>query len=83
MPQSLSLAIEIICASLQLSRPEVDITANTPLMGAFPDFNSLTIMSIVNAIEEQLGCEIEDEELTAELFESFGTVAAFIDSKLS
>lgn len=76
------IAVRIIRNSLQLKQPKEEFTPETVLMGAFPDFNSLTITSIIGEIEEQLDCEIDDEELTAEIFESFGSVAKFIEARL-
>lgn len=51
-------------------------------MGSFPEFNSLTVVAIVSAIEEQTGNSVSDTEITAELFETVGTLAKFIESKL-
>jgi acyl carrier protein len=51
-------------------------------MGSFPELNSLTVVALVAGIEEQLGCEIGDTEISGEIFETFGTLTAFVESKL-
>ena len=76
---SLDLAKQILVSNLQLEN--VDLTPGTQIMGNFPQFNSLSIAGIVAAIEDEVGCTIEDEEITAELFETVGTLADFIASK--
>lgn len=76
---SLDLAKQILVSNLQLEN--VDLNPSTQIMGNFPQFNSLSIAGIVAAIEDEAGCTIEDEEITAELFETVGTLADFIASK--
>jgi len=78
---SLEIAQDIVRACLQLA-PSLTLDRQTELLGAFPEFNSLTITSIVASIEEQLDVEIEDAEIGGEYFESVGTLADFIQSKM-
>ncbi len=79
---TLQLAQDILRANLQLGDKADSLERETPLMGSFPEFNSLTVVGIVTAIEEQTGCSVSDTEITAELFETVGTLADFIESKL-
>ncbi len=79
---TLQLARDVLRANLQLGDKADSLERGTPLMGSFPEFNSLTVVGIVTAIEEQTGCSVSDTEITAELFETVGTLADFIESKL-
>lgn len=74
---------EILQTTLQLGERIDALTRDTPLMGHFPQLNSLTVMGIISEIEAQTGCAIEDQEITAEIFETVGTLAAFIHQKNS
>jgi acyl carrier protein len=47
-----------------------------------PEFDSIAVVSIITAIEEQLDCVIEDEEITSEVFETVGSLARFVQSKM-
>jgi acyl carrier protein len=38
----------------------------------------LTIAAVVASIEDEFDCEIDDEELTAEIFETMGSLSDFI-----
>lgn len=79
---SVSLAKELIKSCLQLGE-QVDLfDESTPLLGELPEMNSLTIMTMVNAIEEELDAEISDTELSAEIFETLGSLAQFIETKM-
>lgn len=80
---TLEITKDILRTCLQLGSRADSLTRESPLMGSFPEFNSLSIVSIVSGIEEQTGCSISDQEITAELFETVGSLASFIESKLA
>jgi len=62
--------------------PDEPLTRDTDLLGGFPEFNSLTITNLIIEIEETLDCEIADDELTSELFQTVGTLADFVETKM-
>lgn len=78
---SLNLAQNVVRSCLQLDSG-VALTSDTYLMGNFPEFNSLTITTMILEIEEELDCEISDDEISAEIFESVGSLAGFIQEKM-
>lgn len=59
------------------------LTPETQLLGGFSEFNSLTITTLIVEIEEAVDCEIDDEEISAEVFETVGSLAAFVDKKMA
>ena len=77
------LTKEILQSTLQLGERIDTLARDTPLIGRFPHLNSLTVMGIISDIEAPTGCTIEDQEITAEIFETVGTLAAFIHQKNS
>jgi len=52
-------------------------------MGSFPEFNSLTIVTMILQIEENTGCDIEDDEISADIFETIGTLTDFVEEKIA
>ena len=76
------MAINIVRDCLQLGAAADEFDKDTYLLGALPEFNSLSIVSIIAGIEEQLDCEISDDEITGEIFETIGSLADFIESKV-
>jgi len=56
--------------------------ASTPLLGAIPEFDSMAVVSIITALEEEYGCEVDDDEISADVFETIGSLASFVESKL-
>jgi acyl carrier protein len=75
----MELAIKILANNLQIDRSEFN--ADTEVLGNFPEFNSLTIVGVVGAIEEELDCVVEDDEIGANIFMTVRDLADFIESK--
>ena len=49
----------------------------TPLFGALPEFDSLAVANFLTAFEERFAVLIEDHDVEAEDFDSFGSLLAF------
>lgn len=79
----ISIARELLRSALQLGPRADELEPGTPLMGHFPEFNSLTVVGLIAGIEEQTGAMVDDGEISEEVFETVGTLAAFIDQKLA
>ena len=52
---------------------------DTALFGALPEFDSMAVAHFLTAIEERLGVIIEDDDVEAEDFATFGTLLAFAE----
>ena len=79
---ALAITIDLLASNLQLGARAAQLKPDTPLMGAFPEFNSLSVVGIVSGIEEALGCEVPDTEISEEIFLTVGSLAAFIERKM-
>jgi acyl carrier protein len=53
------------------------------LLGGFPEFNSLTITTLITQIEDATGCEISDQEISGEIFETIQSLSDFVEAKIS
>ena len=81
--KSLEVTRRTVRSCLQLG-DEVDrFDRETQLLGGLPEFNSLSITAIITSLEDELDCEIDDSEITAEMFETMGSLADFVDGKMS
>ena len=67
--------------ALQLDGAGADLNASSELLGSIPEIDSMAVVTILTAIEEQFGFEIDDAEISAETFETLGTLAEFVDQK--
>jgi acyl carrier protein len=78
---SVDLARQILDSALQLGGRTKTFTEATPLLGSIAELDSMAVVQIVTAIEEQLGVTVNDDEISAETFATLGTLARFIEDK--
>ena len=83
MSESVEFVKDLFRNQLQMGERADDLTADSAILGAIPEFDSVAVVSIVTAIEEQLGVEVEDDEISGDLFETVGTLAAFVATKMA
>ena len=53
----------------------------TPLFGALPEFDSMAVAGLLTELEERLGIVIEDEDVDADMLETFGSLLTFVRAK--
>jgi acyl carrier protein len=56
------------------------IDASTPLT-SMPELDSMAVLELVVELERRFGITVEDEDVTAEVFETVSSLAAFVASK--
>lgn len=55
---------------------------DTPLVGGIPEFDSMAVVVLINALEERFGIQVADDEISAETFETMGKVHEFVLDKI-
>jgi acyl carrier protein len=66
---------------LQLGERATAFKPDTALLGSIPEFDSMAVVTLINALEEQFGIQIADDEISAETFETVGKIYAFVREK--
>ena len=56
-------------------------TETTPLFGALPEFDSMAVAGLLTELEERLGITIDDDDVDADMLESFGALLSFAKGK--
>lgn len=54
---------------------------DTALFGALPELDSMAVATLLTDLEDRLGILIEDDEIDAEIFETFGSLLAYLRAK--
>src|SRR3546814_11830976 len=54
------------------------MTESTLLFGNLPEMDSMAVATLLTELEDRLGIVIDDDDIDAETFESFGTMMAFL-----
>lgn len=55
----------------------------TPLLGAIPELDSMAVLGILTQIQDDFGCQIDDDEVSGEIFQTFGDLKRFVESKIA
>jgi len=73
----------VLRSTLQLGDRVDSFGPSTGLFGSLPEFDSMAVVTVITALEEQFGFVIEDDEITADVFETVGSLSAFVEQKLA
>lgn len=82
MTDTLNSVRDVLIETLELPQKPEDLREDTALFGSIPELDSFGVVALVAAIEERFDITIDDDEFGADLFETLGTLTAFVDSKL-
>jgi acyl carrier protein len=80
---SLEEVKQIVIDTLGLGVRGSALNAASPLLGALPELDSMAVINLITALEEHYGISIADDEISAEVFETMGSLAAFVGRKLN
>jgi acyl carrier protein len=69
---------EILRHTLQLGARADALGPETPLLGAIPELDSMAVVAVLTTIEERYGVTIDDGDVSAQVFETVGSLADFI-----
>ena len=67
---------------LQIADRLEGLGEDAALLGAIPEFDSMAVVSILTVIEENYGVMIDDDEVSAENFETIGSLLTFVNAKV-
>ena len=68
---------------MQISARVQQMDVAAPLLGAVPELDSIAVVNLITALEEQFDITIADDEIGASNFETLGSLTHFIERKLS
>lgn len=67
---------------LNLQGRGAGFVSDTPLLGAIPELDSMGVVSLITALEERFGLAIDDDEIDGSVFQTWGSLLAFVEGKL-
>jgi len=73
----------VLGQALRLGDRAQQFDARTALFGSMPEFDSMAVVTVITALEDRFGITIDDDEITAEVFETVGSLAQFVGAKLA
>jgi acyl carrier protein len=72
----------VLAEVLRLSAESSRWTSQTPLLGSVPELDSLAVINVITAMEDQFGIRIQDDEVSSEVFATLGSLTEFIAEKV-
>ncbi len=68
---------------LSLNGRTLSFSADTPLLGAVPELDSMAVVGVINMLEERFGVYVEDDEIDGSTFATVGSLVEFVATKLA
>jgi acyl carrier protein len=79
--QTLVTAVKAVVIETLAIEDRADALHAQTALASIPELDSLAILELVVELERHLGITFEDEDVTAEVFETIESLAAFVDAK--
>ena len=73
----------LLAEILQLGERRDMLDESTALLGSLPELDSMAVATVIAGIEDRFDVYVEDDEISAEVFRTVGTLTEFVDRKLT
>lgn len=71
----------VIVRTLEISDRADTLDADTALFGGMPELDSLALLELATALEDEFGFAISDEDFTEEVFATIGSLTVFVERR--
>jgi acyl carrier protein len=71
----------VLVSTLGVEDRADSLDSSTELFGSLPELDSMAVVELVTALEARFGITIDDEDISAEMFETLGNLASFVDAR--
>ena len=75
--------LQVIDETLSLGGRALRFTADTHLLGAIPELDSMAVVSLLTTLEERFGIVVDDDEIDGATFATVGSLVSFVGGKLA
>jgi acyl carrier protein len=81
--QHLEEVRNILSDVLSLGERKNQLKADSTLLGNIPELDSMAVVNVITALEDHFGITVDDDEISAQTFETLGSLARFVEQKLT
>ena len=78
-----SEVLNVLAATLNLKAGASRLRADSPLLGAVPELDSMAVASVITSLEDRFDFTIADDEIDGSTFATVGSLSAFVKQKLA
>lgn len=75
--------LALLDETLSLNGRTKSFTADTLLLGAIPELDSMAVVALITGMEERFGIVAEDDEIDGSVFATIGSLVGFVEAKLA
>jgi acyl carrier protein len=75
--------LQVIESVLNLGTRASALTLESPLLGALPELDSISVVAMLTALEDRFGITVEDDDVDGRTFATLGNLVAFVEGKLA
>ena len=73
----------ILADVMSLGDRKTSLNEESVLLGDIPELDSMAVVNIITALEEHFDIAVNDDEISAEAFETLGSLTRFVEQKLN
>jgi acyl carrier protein len=73
---------KILADVLGLGERATQFTENSYLLGSLAELDSISVVSVIVAIEDRYGIKFDDNDINASVFATVGSLTNFVDQQL-
>jgi len=75
--------LQVLDEVLSLGGRSAAFNAQTPLLGAIPELDSMAVVTVITTLEDRFGIVVDDDDIDGDTFATIGTLVAFVNGKLA
>jgi acyl carrier protein len=81
--QHLEEVRNILSDVLSLGERKSQLKEDSVLLGNIPELDSMAVVNVITALEDHFGIAVDDDEISAQTFETLGSLTRFVEQKLA
>lgn len=66
---------------LSLGKRAEALRSDSPLLGAIPEMDSMAVVHVLAALEDNFGISIQDDDIDGDTFATLGSLVRFVQDK--
>jgi len=75
--------LRVLDEVLSLAGRSAGFNRDTALLGAIPELDSMAVVSLITALEDQFGMVVDDDDIDGSTFATVGSLSDFVSGKLA
>ena len=75
--------LRVVDEVLSLNGRSASFTRETPLLGAIPELDSMSVVTLITTLEEQFGLVVDDDDINGSTFTTIGSLIDFVSAKMA